>query len=511
MMNSISMLKRMCFPAIGASTLHTTHTHAANDEGVDKPTSRPPNGKTTLGQPHLQEAADRGVIPLHGKDALKPSATVCTAARGTPVPTLCCSSASTSLHAAARMDHLPTMLHIIKSEVDVNAADSRGLAPLHVAVDEGHLDAAQLLLSSGASSKVIKSDGTTPLHLAAKRGDAQAIDLLVTAGAAPSAASGSAHITPLHLAAQGGHAPAIATLLQRGADAMSRDSSGNTPLHLAVASGHAQAAFALLSHPGTSPVKLAAAANNGGNTPLHLAAYQGHLSVTKALLQTLQAEQIAPPAAVAASAATASATHACVTALNHHGASPLPYAAMRGHAATAEVLASFADQQHLYEAAQVAVTSSQWSAAAALIKELHKKDPNSLPAAEKPQAAGAAPSSSTSKATASAPSAAAAGGGGGGHGSGRGAAPATAQDTEEQLAKQMHELLHGLPAEQLEDLICALAQGWATEVGKRAQQQQQLDAEHREMQTEKAGWQHLFVGILLDAKRGHSQPPACDS
>jgi hypothetical protein len=168
------------------------------------------------------------------------------------------------------------------------------------------------------------------------------------------------------------------------------------------------------------------------------------------------------------------------------------------------VLASFADQQHLMEAAQVAVTSSQWAAAAALIKELYKKDPNNHPTADSPDPEAAAPARNTTskpetalgnrKSTGSALSPSA-------------AAVAAAEEADKQLAQQLHELLQGLPVEQLEALISALAHGWGGEAATRAGQEQQLAAEHKMMQTEKASWQHLFVGILLDAKRAaHSQP-----
>jgi ankyrin repeat protein len=120
---------------------------------------------------------------------------------------------------------------LLRSGVDVNAAQGDGMTALHWASLNADLETMNVLLAAGATTDALTRVGAyTPLHLASAGGHVATVARLLTAGSRVAAYT-TTGVQALHLAAQSGSAPTVTALLDAGADRDARDKThGRTPL-----------------------------------------------------------------------------------------------------------------------------------------------------------------------------------------------------------------------------------------------------------------------------------------
>jgi ankyrin repeat protein len=132
----------------------------------------------------------------------------------------------------------------VLSTVLVAAADS----PVADAAMKGDTDAVRALLKTGVDVNAAQGDGMTALHWASIKGDAELAQMLIYAGANTKATTRLGGYSPLILAAREGHADVIAALLAAGADPKAATTTGTTALMLAAASGNSRAVTMLVEN-----------------------------------------------------------------------------------------------------------------------------------------------------------------------------------------------------------------------------------------------------------------------
>jgi ankyrin repeat protein len=141
---------------------------------------------------------------------------------------------SDRFYQAIRNDDLPSLKALMKSQ-DINTRDRRGATPLMVAAAFGNAEEVRLLLDVGADVNAKDDFDATALIWAA--GDPAKSRMLIERGADVMAQSKQGR-TPLMVAARrDGSASLVSLLLAKGADARTRDATGNTALHLAAHMG----------------------------------------------------------------------------------------------------------------------------------------------------------------------------------------------------------------------------------------------------------------------------------
>ncbi|MHC4691635.1 MAG: ankyrin repeat domain-containing protein [Planctomycetota bacterium] len=231
-----------------------------------------------------------------------------------------------SLHSAAMLGRLETVLDLIAGGADVNARDMLKRTPLHLAVtgeiaevliangsdinckNGGHsgtplMEAAragrenivEILLSNGADMNVHNRWGLTAMHNAIRNGHKDIVEIFITRGfdvkvigaelVFTAAAAGKCNVlpllhehdaeidtkakneyTPLHIAVFMGHTDVVEWLIDKGADINTSIKYGTTPLHSAVERGRYTMVELLVSKGAACN-----ATNKGGLTPLDLA------------------------------------------------------------------------------------------------------------------------------------------------------------------------------------------------------------------------------------------------
>lgn len=240
---------------------------------------------------------------------------------------------------AARQGDFVTVQQFLKDDPDlVGSSDEKfGASALHWAALKGHQAIVGLLLAQGADVTLRNNDGETPLQVA-ERAKQEEVARLLRATGGPAAPSGGGSIfeaakagdvegvrkllaqspallnqgdvafgaTPLHWAALRGQADVTKLLLAQGADVNVRNKDGETPLQVAERAKRSAVAqllkgaaapisgFVDAVRDGNLPrVKQLFAENRGllnqkdaqfGATPLHWAALKGHADVVEYLL-----------------------------------------------------------------------------------------------------------------------------------------------------------------------------------------------------------------------------------
>jgi serine/threonine-protein phosphatase 6 regulatory ankyrin repeat subunit B len=141
------------------------------------------------------------------------------------------------LHWASQQGYLEVVRVLVEHGVDVNAQDHSNWTPLHGASQNGHLEVVRYLLEHGADGCASDQGGWTSLQWPSYNGDSEIVRVLLDHGVDANTRDNS-NWTPLHAASQQGHREVVQVLLEYGADANSRDDSNQTPLHLASRTGH---------------------------------------------------------------------------------------------------------------------------------------------------------------------------------------------------------------------------------------------------------------------------------
>lgn len=206
-----------------------------------------------------------------------------------------------ALRAAAGAGLDRTVLSLLLSEAEVDAADESGTTALHLAASNGHATTVALLLEHGASVdiRVAEDQDFTALHYAVIGRHAQVVDLLVAAKANVHARDAAGR-TPLSWAAEvyrpipvriyqlsamdaplhqnqtrdPGRADPVKALVAAGANVDSRDRAGRTPLITAAQHGAVRAVEALLAAGASRRAK-----DDEGQTALDVAEVRGDQTI----------------------------------------------------------------------------------------------------------------------------------------------------------------------------------------------------------------------------------------
>jgi hypothetical protein len=137
------------------------------------------------------------------------------------------------LHHCTRKGLISSVKRLLSiRNINVHVKDDSGWTSLHFAARKNHIDIAKLLILNGAVVNAKSKNGWTPLHLAACNGHIDILHLLVKNGADLEAQNnGGGRV--LHWAADKGHLSFIQELVSRyHVDINARTSSGNTALGL---------------------------------------------------------------------------------------------------------------------------------------------------------------------------------------------------------------------------------------------------------------------------------------
>jgi ankyrin repeat protein len=168
---------------------------------------------------------------------------------------------------------------LLKSKVDVNAAQPDGATALAWAIHLGERRMADALLDAGANVNSADEYGETPLTLAAANGDSGLVQRLLAAGANPHAARWNGE-TAVMIAAAAGSLDAVRQLARDGADVNAAEPrGGQTALMWAAAEGHSDVVAGL--------IELGAkvdAVSKAGFTPLVFAVIKNDAPSIKTLL-----------------------------------------------------------------------------------------------------------------------------------------------------------------------------------------------------------------------------------
>jgi uncharacterized protein len=200
---------------------------------------------------------------------------------------------------AAKADDSASALALLKSKVDVNAAESDGTTALHYAVYHNDAPLVESLLKAGANPSAINQYGSTPLLEAAVWGNPVVMERLLKAGAKVDQGNGDGQ-TALMILARTSNVEAAKLLIKHGANVNAVEQwHDQTALMLAAAESQPAMVKLLLEH-GAKPdarsklnhwTRMVTAEPRaqmrevGGLTALLYAARQGCLECAKLLVE----------------------------------------------------------------------------------------------------------------------------------------------------------------------------------------------------------------------------------
>lgn len=139
-----------------------------------------------------------------------------------------------NLEAAIRAANLEKVLELVRTGIDVERRDAKGLTPLMISSGLGHAQMVGILITAGADVRAVDPwMGSSALHKAAQSGNSDVIGLLLDHGAFIDYQSPILGHTSLMDAVLHKHEGVVRLLLQRGARTMIKNHWHQTALDLA--------------------------------------------------------------------------------------------------------------------------------------------------------------------------------------------------------------------------------------------------------------------------------------
>ncbi|MFZ5941182.1 MAG: ankyrin repeat domain-containing protein [Bacteroidota bacterium] len=178
---------------------------------------------------------------------------------------------------ATIMQQSDSLLELLNSGANPDAASSEGITALMYASEAGNTEIMKILILNGAGIETTFFEGATPLLFAIRNNQFDACQLLLEKGANPDVRDHFG-ISPLLYAAAQNSYQLSDLLIYFGADKEIADRDGNSALMTAVCLGNIETADVLLQN-GLNPEH----ADKNGNTPLIVAAQYGDTAMIRLL------------------------------------------------------------------------------------------------------------------------------------------------------------------------------------------------------------------------------------
>ncbi|XP_030542883.2 ankyrin repeat-containing protein At5g02620-like [Rhodamnia argentea] len=212
----------------------------------------------------------------------------------------CTPQGNTALHVAARSRNTPVIAEIYsRCKSLLMQRNSEGDTPLHIASQAGHLPVVKFLVREITSTSPSQLDiengcdrrfemlrwgnkmNNTVLHEAIRNNHSQVVRLLINADSHLVLCENRAGESPLYLAARGGMKEIVNWILTSCHLSAHGGSDGQTALHAAVSTRHSDIVKALL---GAKPEPIKEPDHHGG-TPLYYAAFSGYHKLVQQSLE----------------------------------------------------------------------------------------------------------------------------------------------------------------------------------------------------------------------------------
>lgn len=174
---------------------------------------------------------------------------------------------------AVQLNDIKLVKLYLRSGIDLDKVDNKGISPLCYAAFLGNTDIVKLLLKENVNINVKNlSDGFTPIFCGVRSNKPEILDAFVSNGVDVNRRCDEENgITPLHYAAMLGKEASVSFLIKNGANVNIHDVAGRTPLHYAVLQKkivilhmllNANADFNLRDDAGSTPFDIAMQSGN---------------------------------------------------------------------------------------------------------------------------------------------------------------------------------------------------------------------------------------------------------